>query len=101
MSARETHVTEWGLADCAGVLLPPGRSRLYRNVRARMKRLGLHRDVVACDGSSSAGRLRWNIGIIVDDGDVILTKHAIATVPSCPRCAVLRDEALEGRLPKR
>lgn len=34
-------------------------------------------------------------------GDTILTLHTPAKVPTCPRCAVLRDAALEGRLPVR
>jgi len=35
------------------------------------------------------------------DRTVILSATAERRIPTCPRCAVLRDEALEGRLPKR
>ena len=96
-----THVTEFGLADCAGVLLTPDRSRLLKNVARRMGRLGLRRDTVACDGSSASGRLRSELVKERAQRDVIMTMRTRSTVPTCPRCAVLRDEALEGRLPNR
>lgn len=95
-----THVTEWGLADCAGRLRPIGRSLTRAAMMARMKRLGLRRDTVACDGTAVAGRFRAKAGEWVG-GDVILSANTTSTIPTCPRCAVLRDEALEGRLPKR
>lgn len=95
-----THVTEWGLADCAGVLRPPGVSLRRGNIKRRMKRLGLRVDTVACDGSSAVGRLH-SPPFKLTTRDVILTTNTKSTVPTCPRCAVLRDEALEGRLPAR
>lgn len=96
-----THVTEWGLADCAGRLRPHGRSTTRGAMKARMKRLGLRADVVACDGSYAGGRGRAKAGNDWVGGDVVLTTHTAKTIPTCPRCAVLRDEALEGRLPVR
>jgi hypothetical protein len=33
--------------------------------------------------------------------DVIRAGYTMSSVPTCPRCAVLRDAALEGVLPKR
>ena len=97
-----THVTEWGLADCAGILFQPGRSRSRQAVIARLKRRGLHRDTVACDGSAVNGRCLgenpppagWS------SGDVIFTTRTTKVVPTCERCSVLRDAALEGRLPE-
>jgi len=92
VSARETHVTEFGLGVCAGV--PSGL----------MRESGLRPDTRACgdigqpfDGSGGLARY-----IGVDQcGDTILTIRTPLAVPTCPRCAVLRDEALEGRLPAR
>ena len=86
MSARETHVTEFGLGLCAGVAPIAG---WYRNGGA-LKRAGLRPDTRACDGAEKV------LGY-----DAMPTIHALTQVPTCPRCAVLRDEALEGRLPKR
>lgn len=96
-----THVTEFGLAHCAGVLWPPGRSTTRGAMLARMKRLGLRRDTVACDGTYAGGRYRAKAGNDWVGGDVIMSASTPDTIPTCPRCAVLRDEALEGRLPKR
>lgn len=73
MSARETHVTEWGLASCAGLSMESG------------ERAGMRFMTVAC-GTSLFG---INDIVVFD------------TAPTCPRCAVMRDEALEGRLPTR
>lgn len=95
MSARETHVThvtEFGLGLCAGLL------------SGRLLESGLRPDARACGDigqpfDGSGGSVRY-IGID-QCGDTILTIRAPHTVPTCPRCAVLRDEALEGRLPKR
>jgi hypothetical protein len=82
-----THITEWGLATCAGVLdmrWPVGEA-------ARLGALGLRYDTVACDESPvSEGRF-----INGGEGDVVLTIRARKVVPTCPRCSVLRDEALE------
>jgi len=73
VSARETHVTEWELGFCAGLL-----------------------DSAACE----AVGLRWLT--VACSGDDSVAMDAITfEVPTCPRCAVLRDEALEGKLPKR
>ena len=85
MSARETHVTEWGLYLLATRPSDPleGLSGLLID---EMERAGFRASVSGC-GSESAASVSY---------------HAIrTTVPTCPRCAVLRDEALEGRLPKR
>jgi hypothetical protein len=92
-----THVTEYGLAGCARKLHPPGRSKSSKAVRARMQRIGIRRDTVACDGSPAGGRYR--AALIDVKGDVILSAYAMQVMPTCPRCAVLRDAALEGRLP--
>ena len=101
MSARETHVTEWGLADCAGVLRPPGVSLRRANIKRRMSRRGLRADTVACDGSDAGGRFRSTLVVENSVRDVILTSFTKGTIPTCPRCAVMRDDALEGRLPRR
>ena len=74
VSARETHVTEFGLGLCAGLSMQEG------------ERAGMRFMTVAC-GAPFYG-----------DSHVVV---APTTVPTCPRCAVMRDEALEGRLPKR
>ncbi len=85
-----THVTETGLAICANRLFPRGASRSRAAVRSRMRRLGLRVDTVACDGTPSGGRYAR---------DVIMSAFTASKVPTCPRCAVLRDAALEGKLP--
>ena len=82
MSARETHVTEYGLGLCAGL-----------SDSEAMLDAGLHPSTVACTGIGMAPQ--WATGQVIFGG------HAPNTVPTCPRCAVMRDEALEGRLPKR
>lgn len=74
MSARETHVTEWGLVACSGMSAEEG------------ERSGMRCMTVACGAP------------LLDEAEVVV---AVITVPTCPRCAVLRDEALEGRLPQR
>jgi len=84
VSPRETHVTEFGLGLCAGIVPTDGR---YANMRAR----GLRADTRACDESE----------VKVPGRDALLTVVTPTTIPTCPRCAVLRDEALEGRLPAR
>lgn len=100
-----THVTEWGLAWVAGRLMPKGASARRRNVKARMKRLGLRMDTVACDGSDCTTGTRYITRSLVSasgwtNNDVILASRTATTVPTCPRCAVLRDAALEGKLPE-
>ena len=84
MSARETHVTEWGL----------GRIVLGRSSPKTMREWKLRPDTRACDGVRVKPRS-------YGDRTVILSATAERRIPTCPRCAVLRDEALEGRLPKR
>lgn len=84
MSARETHVTEWGL----------GRLVLGRSSPKTMREWKLRPDTRACDGVKVKSRS-------YEDRTVILSATAERRVPTCPRCAVLRDEALEGRLPAR
>jgi hypothetical protein len=87
-----THVTEFGLGLCARIDM--------RSLRER----GLRPDTRACgdigqpfDGSGGSARY-----IGVDQcGDTILTLHTQNRVPTCPRCAVLRDMALSGVLPER
>lgn len=66
----------WGLVSCA-------KMRLDDAVAA-----GLLPGVVACSGEPA----RKNDDHLVFAGN---------TIPTCPRCAVLRDAALEGRLPER
>lgn len=90
MSARETHVTEYGLGLCAGIVPTAG---WYGNVEARTALMarGLRADTRACDGAE----------VEVQGHDAMLTVSTPVRVPTCPRCAVLRDEALEGRLPER
>ena len=85
-----THVTEWGL----GLLL------LHKDVilgvaagdQVALKLMGLHADRIACTGTSGAG---------YPPNSVINYFNARDTVPTCQRCAVMRDEVLEGCLPKR
>lgn len=84
MSARETHVTEWGL----------GRIVLGKSSPKTMREWKLRPDTRACDGVKVKSR---NYG----DRTVILSVSTERRVPTCPRCAVMRDEALEGRLPTR
>ena len=72
-----THVTEYGLAACAG--LGFGREGTS----------GMRVCTIACDESDIAGK------------EYIAASGVPVVIPTCPRCAVLRDEALEGRLPKR
>lgn len=90
MSARDTHVTEFGLGLCAGIVPTVG---WHANVPARavLRERGLRPDTRACDGAE----------VEVPGNDAMLTVSTPRAVPTCPRCAVLRDEALEGRLPKR
>ena len=83
MSARETHVTEWGLGVCTGLQIPIHKST------------GLRMDTVACMGMELCNT------DLSYPSDVLFSEDAAVQVPTCPRCAVLRDEALEGRLPKR
>lgn len=52
---------------------------------------GLRPDTRACDQGE----------VEMPGHDAILTSLTPSRVPTCPRCAVMRDEALEGRLPKR
>lgn len=41
-------------------------------------------------------------GRAIDAGEVACGgSPTVDRIPTCPRCAVLRDEALEGRLPNR
>lgn len=70
-----THVTEWGLAACAGV-----------NTNMALYGTALRAMTVACTGEPAERR-----------SDLVF---AVDTVPTCPRCAVLRDAALEGKLPE-
>ena len=77
MSAGETHVTELGLGSAAGL------SAL------EMAECGLRSMTLACSGRSA------------DEARGCVLVFAVDTIPTCPRCAVLRDEALEGRLPAR
>jgi len=90
VSARETHVTEFGLGLCAGVVPTAG---WYGNIMAReaLRARGLRADTRACDGAE----------VELPGHDAMLTANTPFRVPTCPRCAVLRDEALEGRLPAR
>jgi hypothetical protein len=88
-----THVTEWGLGLCAGIVdfhepaPPEGRTSTLLDV-------GLRPDTLACTGEKFTDA-------DVDEGRIqrILSAFANKKIPTCPRCAVLRDEALEGRLP--
>lgn len=73
-----THVTEIGLGSVMGM------------DAMRMAAHGLRPMTVACTGLAISD-LGWGRCVFAG-GDII---------PTCPRCAVLRDEALEGRLPKR
>jgi hypothetical protein len=82
-----THVTEWGLAICAGVL----DLRWTVGEAARLGALGIREDTVACDESEVTDGRFINGG----EGDVVLTIRTRTVIPTCPRCAVLRDEALE------
>ena len=79
-----THVTEWGL----------GRLVLGKSSPKTMKAWGLKADTRACDGVKVKTRN-------YKERTLILSVMAERRVPTCPRCAVMRDEALEGRLPKR
>lgn len=77
-----THVTEFGLRYCAGL-------------EAAHRRTTLLADTVAC-----TGELVCETALLYPD-NFLFSEDAVVRVPTCPRCAVLRDEALEGRLPKR
>jgi len=92
LTSQLTHVTEVGLMACAGRLFPRGASRTRAAIRARARRLGLCLDVVACDSSPAGGRYA---------SDVIMSVFTAHQMPTCPRCAVLRDMALSGVLPER
>lgn len=98
----ERHVTEWGLGLCwawaTGVTIPPvttesGAYRATRDREAWFARHGLRPDTVACTGSQRVEGAWFE--------HVIASITAVSTVPTCQRCAVLRDAALEGRLPER
>jgi hypothetical protein len=71
-----THVTEWGL----------GRLVLGRSSPKTMREWKLRADTRACDGVKVKPRHYLSVSVL-------------QRLPTCPRCAVLRDEALEGRLP--
>lgn len=96
-----THVTEWGLGLCAGMLededwLPS------EGEASRLREVGLRPDTVACDGLPSDGAIGGGPhSPTVDGGDVFTLRHCLRGIPTCPACAVLRDAALEGRLPER
>lgn len=91
MSARETHVTEWGLYLLATSPSTRVVGGLSEALIAEMEAAGFNAACVACTSDALA----------VGDGPAIGYHDILTTVPTCPRCAVLRDEALEGRLPKR
>ena len=89
MSARETHVTEWGLYMLA--TRPPSDplTSLWSYEIDEMTRAGYLANYAAC------------ADLRIVESEHIGFHLTRTTVPTCPRCAVLRDEALEGRLPKR
>lgn len=90
MSARETHVTEWGLyllATRPPTDPPEGLSFRSNDEMERAERAGFKAGVSGCGAESGGNDVAYH---------VIRT-----TIPTCPRCAVLRDEALEGKLPPR
>ena len=81
-----THLTEWGVGTMLGARLVAAKDAI--GVQREFEALGLRPDKAACDGHpvSISGR--------VPSGQ---PDHHI---PTCPRCAVLRDEVLEtGRVP--
>lgn len=95
----ETHVTEWGLAVCADLLYPKGRSHSHPAAMARMRRLGLRKNAQACDGSDVMGR--WLPSGEVEPTNmqcVLFTVLSRNRIPSCPRCQMLRESALQGVL---
>ena len=79
--AGTAHVTEWALGECV----------FGTSDEQSIDRAGFRWATVACDGSNSVPRVDC-VGFDEGVREVILT---------CPRCAVLRDAALEGRLPQR
>lgn len=83
-----THVTEFGLGLCAGVTTRPGLPW----GRLQLELSGLRPDRIACNGAL------WE-DPEPEEQEVIPTILCQSRVPTCPRCAVLRDAALEGRLP--
>jgi hypothetical protein len=88
--AVTTHVTEFGLGLCAGVTNRPG----LPFGRMVLEAQGLRPDRIACNGA------RWE-DPEPEGQQVIPSVQCRSRVPTCPRCAVLRDAALEGRLPQR
>lgn len=89
-----THVTEWGLGLCARIADYSAASSVDR--RALLIARGLRPDTIACTGVKFTDD-------DIDSGriDRVLSAFARSRLPSCPKCAVLRDAALEGRLPQR
>lgn len=89
------HVTEWGLGLCAGVA-GEGKPTALVDRRALLEARGLRPDTIACTGAKFTDD-------DIDSGRIerILSAYVRSSLPTCPRCAVLRDAALEGRLPPR
>lgn len=81
-----THISEWGLGVCAGIGV--GVVGTIEEMRAH----GLRSDTVACSGEGAPTVGYENLAIM---------ELAVERLPTCPRCAVLRDAALEGRLPRK
>lgn len=94
------HLTEWGLGLCfakvTGQVVPVIEGGDFGALDASRRHdwflsHGLRADTVACDGRQRTEGAWFE--------QVYPSASALATVPTCPRCAVLRDAALEGRLP--
>lgn len=95
----KTHITEWGLAVCMGLLYPPGRSHSHSAAVARMRRLKLRKNTQACDGADVMGR--WLPSGEVEPTNaqcVLFTALSRSRIPSCTRCQMLRESALQGVL---
>jgi len=91
----ETHVTEWGLYMLATSPSTRVVDGLSDALITEMEAAGFNAACAACTSEALA------VALAVGDGPDIGYHDIHTTVPTCPRCAVLRDEALDGRLPKR
>jgi hypothetical protein len=74
--SETTHMTEYGVAVC----LDASRRD---SIRDRGEALGLRPDRAACNG------------MLISVYDRVLSMFTATRLPTCLRCAVLRDEALE------
>lgn len=81
------HATEFGIGFCAQLNVVDGRPVYGKSAMRLFRKHGLRGDTRACDGKRI-------VNAEYDRKEVIFSMFLPSSVPSCPKCAVLRDEAL-------